>query len=217
MSSSSHQRRLIIEYWFRVILYNDISIANISKIALDFGAEYETFDRALSYKGILIENGTLAFKEGKGWGDWSVFGIIVATAGNMYHWKIKLSAPLERENAYISLNIGIIEADKCEQYQKLSWWTEVGISYFSSCGSIFLYDEVTKECKYHEYGKGFEEEDEIIMDIWLDIKDKYELSFAKNDENYGKATDVKKSMEYRLAVSICDPATKAELLSFDIQ
>ena len=82
---SRAQRRLIIEYWFRVLFHNDISIEDISKIAADF-ADRELFDSVLSCPDFTIKNGTLAFKSGIDFGKWSkhsVFGTVIAEAGAM--------------------------------------------------------------------------------------------------------------------------------------
>ena len=120
-------------------------------------------------------------------------------------------------NGCSDVNVGIIEADKCEAYQGKMWWTEAGISYFSNDGQIYQYDEITGLCKYHLYGEGFGDEESCIMDIWLDMNDKYQLSFAMNQVEFGTAANVKGSMKYRLAVCIYKPCTRIELLSSNIQ
>ena len=172
------------------------------------------FDPSMSHENIKIENGRLAFKSLKYQeeGDISVFGTMIAVPGNKYHWKLKV---IGDDVQYI--NIGIIESDKCESNKERLWWNTDGISYFSWDGCIYKPNEQRVICNSYEYGKGFKGENEVIIDIWLDLKDENELSFAQNAVEFGKASQVKESMEYRLAVSIFDADTKMELLSCDVQ
>ena len=72
------------------------------------------------------------------------------------------------------------------------WWNQDhGYSYWSEDGSIFHNDED------RDYGEQLDQDD--IVDIWLDLKDgKRELSYARNNQHFGKAFDVKEATEYKL-------------------
>ena len=214
MAPSLYARSLVFGYWFRVLIRSDISVEDIAKITLEFGNEYEIFDGSLSHQNINITNGELAFKALmlQRTGDKSVFGTVVAVLGRKYHWKLKVIG-----DEVDDINIGIIEADKCELNKNGFWWNKCGISYYSCNGHIYKYNEETELSTNYEYGKPFKNEKNVMIDIWLDLKDKNELSFAKNDEKFGKAANVKNSMKYRLAVSIWDSDTKIQILSFDIE
>ena len=174
------------------------------------------FDALLSHENIKIEDGKLAFKHPKHQttGDISVFGSMDAVPGNKYHWKVKVFGDVK---AIDDINIGIIEADKCELGKGELWWTRYGISYWSKNGMIFKYNEARGICGSHEYGKTFNNEKNVIIDIWLDLKNNNELSFAKNDEKFGTACTVQDSKNYRLAVAIYDAQTKIQLLSYDVE
>ena len=56
-----------------------------------------------------------------------------------------------------------------------------------------------------------------MIDVWLDLKDKYELSFAKNDNAFGKAFNMKQSTDYKLAIGMYGSVTTVEILSFDVK
>ena len=217
--SSKQERMLIFEYWFRVLVGYDITIKSISQIASDFGDKYEILDKSLSSEYFTIENDTLAFMKGSEYGgDMSVFGAIAADSGYAYHWKVKLFKNPDEKEDYFFINIGIIEADKTEEYKDGNWWSTAGISYFSCGGGIFQFDQATQKSKHHSYGKDFSADSkDVIVDIWLDMKDKYELSFGINGKNFGKAADVKDSLTYRLGVNMCDQSTRIELLSFELR
>ena len=139
----------------------------------------------------------------------SVFGSMVSESGDKCHWRIKLRD--DDHDKLVDINIGVIQADECRE----CWWTTVGISYYSWTGDIFQYDESTKQCEVHYYEELFDDTDEVIIDIWLDMRDKCQLSFAKHGTNFGKATDIKESMKYRLAISASN--TKVEILFYEAQ
>ena len=51
-----------------------------------------------------------------------------------------------------------------------------------------------------QYGADLEEDD--IIDIYLDLKEHHDLSFACNQDHYGKAFDVEQNTKYKLALSL---------------
>ena len=53
------------------------------------------------------------------------------------------------------------------------------------------------------------------MDVFLDLKDKAELSFGKNQERFDKAFDLKTDTNYKLAVSLKN-TSEIEMISFQI-
>ena len=56
--SSSAQRKIIVEYWFRVLIGLDILIDDILQIALKFAKEYEKFvyDESFSNSALRFED-----------------------------------------------------------------------------------------------------------------------------------------------------------------
>ena len=210
--STSKERQLIFEYWFRIIIGSDISIQDISNITLKFGEKYEMFDSSLSHKSIEIQNdGQLLFLSASLCKKISGFGTVTAKSGYRYHWKLKLFG----DNVQY-INIGIIEADKCSANTSNSWWiTEYGYSYWSGDGEIYHDWSQQGIFRNHKhYGKSYGKDD--IIDIWLDLKDENQLSFAKNDETFGKAADLKQSVDFRLAVAIWFANCKIQILSFEM-
>ena len=104
--SSSENRRMIFEYWFRTLKGSNISIDDILKIVLEFAKEVEIFDVDLCAELMKIEkNGALLYKTKERWGNCNAFGSIIASSGNLYHWKIKV---IECNDCCI--NIGVVEA-----------------------------------------------------------------------------------------------------------
>ena len=109
------------------------------------------------------------------------------------------------------INLGIIEAGKCDKVSRnAGWWnTDYGYSYWSND------DEVFHNNDFYDYGDAFGKDD--IIDIWLDMKqDQRQLSFAKNNTKYGKAYQVKKSTEDKLAISVHGYGYKIESISFEV-
>ena len=203
--STNEERELILEYWFRVLIGTDISIANISQITLEFADEYESFDPDLCQDLAKIANeGKLIYKTIKKSVGCNAFGNIITTPDRIYHWKLKIIKCEDDQ-----LNIGIIEADKAKHYLEANWWfSDCGYSYWAGDGHM-----------YHKYGVPYGEKygKDDIIDVWLNLKEnKYELSFAKNDKKYGKAATVEKLKEYRLAIGMYSGVKRIELLSFEI-
>ena len=63
---TKEERQMIIEYWSRTLLSPSFSIADITKIMIEFGDQYEIFDNtAIAEKLIKIsDDGTIASAEG---------------------------------------------------------------------------------------------------------------------------------------------------------
>ena len=207
---------MIVEYWFRVSVKSEISIQDVAKVVAEFARMYERFDASLSHKEMKIENeGQLIYPASKSTLA-SAFGTMMVTPGNKYHWKLKVIG-----DDIKGINIGIIESQECSKSKSDYWWCkEYGFSYHSKNG--WLYHRVITDGSLRgsskQYGDRYGDND--VIDIWLDLKDKYELSFSKNNKDMGKASDVKKETDYKLAVGIRisnkDNPTKIELLSCDI-
>ena len=209
--SSKQTRKLVFEYWFRVIIDCDISVAEISKIASGYAAEYEMFNKSLINTNVKIEeDGQMMYLYEHADKDWSSsFGTITARSGNKYHWRLKLIGSDVR-----FINIGIIEANICKLHTDTTWWnTEYGYSYYSGDGMIYHNFKANDYCK--DYGESYQDD---IIDIWLDLKDNYQLLFAKNDMKFGKAADVKDCSDYKLAVAMWawSIGSQIKILSFEI-
>lgn len=125
----------------------------------------------------------------------SAFGSNVAIKGKIYHWRLRIG---DSNTRFWLMNIGIIEADKAkENLEEMNtwWYTNYGYSYFN--GGRILHGEIGKfSKKYNTYKSG------DIIDVWLDLKDKNTLSYARNDEYYGVAFMIPDDKEYRLALSL---------------
>ncbi len=208
---STDERTLILEYWFRTLIGSEISFSDISSIIVEFANEYEMFEPALcDMEGIKIENdGKILhkIKSEQDWDDANAFGSFVAAPGKIYNWKLKV-LPVEGKSI-IYTNIGIIEANAASESLHSSWFVhENGYSYFAGTGEIY------NNNTWWDYGDRYGKND--IIDICLDLKNKKELSFAKNGKTLGKAADIKHDMGFRLAIGMDVDTQKIELLSFEI-
>ena len=73
----------------------------------------------------------------------------------------------------------IIEAEKAEDCEDQFWWLfDHGFSYYIT-GDIF-HGKVDSLC----YGDELHKND--IIDMWLDLRENYDLRFARNGKKYGK-------------------------------
>ena len=63
-----------------------------------------------------------------------------------------------------------------------------------------------------KYGPELKKDD--IIQVCLDLKDNYELSYVVNDQRLGKAFDVKKETAYKLAISLY--VGRMSLLSYKV-
>ena len=193
--SAEYRRRMIVEYWFRVIIGSDISIENIVGIALKFAKDYEQFHADLSHTQLKIENeGRVVVNETYSYSQHNAFGIMTAKPGNVYHWKIKIV-----ESTSNNINIGIIEADKYAEYlqDKTSWWSQSdGYSYWATNGRFYHESSTGKP-----YGENYRVND--IVHVYLDLSDGVnELSFGKNEKRFGKAANVKDSTNHKLGIAM---------------
>ena len=108
-------------------------------------------------------------------------------------------------------NIGIIEANGLkmeddEDDDLWGWWVRPwGYAYFVT-GSCYHNSD------YFKYGDQCFQGDTV--EICLDLIN-YELSFARNGKNYGKAFDIKHDKTYKLAVSI--NSGSLSLVSFEVK
>ena len=207
--STKEQRQLVIEYWFRILIGECITIDDISNIINDFGNVYDKFDPDSSSNSVTFENNDsmITFHQTTNSDTCNVFGTEVAKPGKMYHWKLKLGELGEKY-----LNVGIIEADKCEVEQdSADWWNNAyGFAYYLVDGDIWNNGE------FINYGEQCEMGDIIV--IYLDLRDnKYELSFARNDKKFGKAANMRHATEYKLVTGGSFTSTKkVEILMFEI-
>ena len=204
MSTSPELRQIIIEYWSRIFLCLSIHIQDIAKIMVEYGDETEEFVPSISSKEMKFDNSNLTvYYHGNGDGEWvNAYGMIEAYPGCTYHWKLKL---IEEDT---EPNIGIIESTKHKESASTDngWWNEsFGYSLFQD-GDIYHHEH------WGPYAVAIGKND--IVDIFLDLKENYEISFAVNDKKYGKAYDVNKETNYRLAIGLYNG--KISLISFEI-
>ena len=109
------------------------------------------------------------------------------------------------------LNLGIVSIDYSKQnYFQTSWWNKPNsYSYLSNNGWLYSGNPSRK------YGEIYGTDD--IIDIWLDLRDnKNGISFAKNGKNLGKAADINKDIEYRLAIGMYGDSKTIEVLSLEV-
>ena len=203
---SNAVKQLIIECWFRKLIELELSIEDIAKIIIEFADEYEQFDPEKTSKDLKLENDNLdvylptiaSLLTARS------FGLLDATPGRKYHWKIKILDEM-------SGNIGIIEADKYISFSKGTdgwWYYPYGYAYYSGKDLYNDYENTT----YIVYGEEYDVDD--IIDVWLDLKDNYDLSFGKNEKKFGKAFDLKKDTTYKLAIGLYSGGVR--LMSFEI-
>eukprot|EP01084_Bolivina_argentea_P261871 442706_1 len=163
----------------------------------------ERFHKKHKFKTISLENGNSIIRTTEDKMVMCAFGSVeCGEAGKIYHWKIQI---LEGKD----VNVGVIFSDQCKKNRKDMWWiTEEGYSYWGDDGQIYHSD------KYKKYGDTYAAGDTI--DCWLNLK-KYHISFAKNDNKYGKAFKVNKEKSYRFGVGLSGHPHTSQLLQFDIQ
>ena len=198
---------MIVEYWFRKLIALSIATEDISKIILNFAKIYDAFIGCSDNTSTEIENEGLLMVKKNDDNIGTVFGTVTAKPGKgIYHWRLKII-----ECDHKDINLGIVEANKCDEItNNRGWWGEdYGYSYWSGDGEVFHNND------FHEYGDAFGQDD--VIDIWLDMdQDQRELSFAKNDTRYGRAYQVKESTEYKLAITVYGDGYIIELMSFEL-
>ena len=165
---------------------------------------YDEFHESLNTELISIENnGITSICKGKSSGRvQSAFGKLIVCPGMKYYWKIKL---IEIEDG--CLCIGVVESDKPFMATSLWWNKSWGYAYYCSAGHLFNDD-------WRKYGEELSNNGDII-EIWLDLKDDYTMSYAGNCKSYGIAFDMNKSTKYRLAIGMWKSAKRIELLQFE--
>ena len=205
------ERELVVEYWYRTLLSVSLSCDDITKIIVEFGEAFERFEESLASKCIKIEDdGTVLLSQATRYACNNAFGVFRAISGYTYHWKLQIMQSMTFNK--FQANIGIIEADKCEECLPASaplWFCSgIGYAYYSGDGNAW---------HMHFYGKEYGETytDNDVIDIRLDLKDNYMVSWGKNEKDYGKGFDVKQDTGYKLAIGIY--YGKVKLISLDIK
>ena len=191
---------MIIEYWFRQFIVNAavISLNDITEKMVQFGNEYEYFDPLISSKRIEFIDDNLTLQKQAG-GVCSAYGFINATPAKLYRWKLELL-----EDCY-SANIGIIEVNSLAKNDGV--WDN-GIRFYQG-GSVHSYR--TTDMKY---SKSVQKGD--IIEMCLDLKDKYTLSYIINNKNFGVTpSGPKRKTQYKLAIGFYQKG-KVRLVSWDI-
>ena len=105
---------MIPKYWFRVLFTSSL-ISDVSHLIMKFLAEFDSFDMSMIGTSLRVEDdNTMVTKHPHSRGSSGAFGTIIATPGQIYHWKIKImNTPWsESFNHTMKGEIGIIEADK---------------------------------------------------------------------------------------------------------
>ena len=199
--SGSHctdiMREIIVGYWFRTLISYDISIDSISKIIISFSQIYEQFVDHDSHGGEMVtidsDGKVLSCKYQAGY---TAMGSIVTANGYKYHWTLKIIA-MEYD-----IYTGITDIAKNWDYT-YAWW---------SYGGLRRREEGQVNNNYaNDEGYG----ENHTVHIWLDLSDdKRELSFGRNDQDFGKAFDVT-STQYKLAILIYG-TTELEIIDFEI-
>ena len=209
---ASMERQLIVANWFRKLIEFDLSIQDISKIIIELGDPYEQFDPEETNKYLKLDNDNLDVNLTSEHDEFvlvvvSSFGLTETSPGHKYHWKIQALDGMKGGN------VGIIKANACSSYKyetNANWWGDTaGYAYYSVTGALYHNYQRTSS---RPYADGFGTND--IIDVWLDLKDNYTLSFGKNGKSYGKAFDVNRDMTYKLAVGLYSGGLR--LISFEI-
>ena len=202
--TSKPVREFVISYWYRTTTasFESFSIEDIIKIIIEYGQPIEKFVASTVHQQLIIENEGRILRDHKNSGSQlSGFGSFTAKPESKCHWRVKIV------NDRTSTNIGIIEASKYAENKSTGWWwCKFGFSLFHN-GKIYS-SGVVREYQADTYHKG------DIIDVWLDLKDNFDLSFGKNGKEYGKAFDVKHDTDYKLAVSLMRGVV-LELVSFE--
>lgn len=209
--SSRRERELIAAYWYRTLLCLELSFDDIIKIVIEFGEAFECFEKSLMSQNMNVnDDGTILTQTSSlfKYKTVNAFGVFTAVPGHRYHWKVQLIQVENEQGKETRTNIGVIEADKYkENLDKLWCCRGNGYSYYSDDGDIYHEQYVGDK-----YGDKYSSGD--IIDIRLDLKDNYSISWGKNGNDYGKGFNVMEEMEYKLAIGIY--YGKVKLLSLEI-
>ena len=204
MSKSAEvQKELIIEYWCRKLLCVSYSIQDIAKIIIEFGKEYDEFDPSLSSEDMRFadDNLTAFFSEDSHEFMLMTTGIATANPGAKYNWKIKLMEEGTEPN------IGIMEAEQSDKKDTFFFSKPSGFSYYQD-GNLYNVRKIGDQ-----YGPELKKDD--VVEICLDLKENYDLSFVVNEVKLAKAFDVKHHTPYKLAISMY--AGKVSLISYTVK
>lgn len=160
----------------------------------------EKFHPKHKYKTIEIGQGGSLIRTTEDKSVMCAFGSIECSEeGKTYQWKIQI---IEGND----VNLGVIFSETCKKNKKQMWWlADEGYSYWGDDGQIYHSD------KYKKYGAKYGAGD--VIDVILNLK-KYNVSFAKNGEKYGKAFKVNKEKGYRLGVGVSGGGHVLQLISF---
>ena len=196
MSTKTSEHIVIIEYWFRVLCQSSISITDIIKIIDEFASEYESLDLSISADKFSYheENGMIYLEEDEEWTTGTAYGLIIATPGRKYHWKIKF---VKKKQDYFRTNIGVINTTNAPYVSKHgSWWNAKGAySYYDFNGDVYSGDFPAKR-----YGETYKCGDTI--DIWLDLRDdKNTIAWDKNGRKSDKEVKVAPNTDYRFVMT----------------
>ena len=181
-------------------------IDDIVNLINTFGKTLETFDPDLIYSALQVDDGYETITNPEGSYQKSAFGKMIAVKGRIYHWTVKIDEDVYGRDPYI--NIGIFDANKAKNNLDGCWWKkEYGYSYFKS-GTIWSYSSEinTKYGTRHKAGD--------IIEMWLDLKDKYTLSYAKNDKHFGVAFKIPSNTSYRFGLNVA--RGKVTIIAFEI-
>ena len=109
MSTKAEQQELVIEYWYRILLNLDLSIADISKLIIEFAKQFEKLDPSNTHHSLgLNENGDILTRLSHPGSSTSSFGTALTVSGHKYHWRIKI---LKVPSEVRAINIGVVVAD----------------------------------------------------------------------------------------------------------
>ena len=208
--SNRRQRELIIEYWYRALLSISYSLNDIVKIIIEFGKIMDRFDKELVHKSITMNHDGSELSKIKQFkkqtmANSNAFGTFTATPGRIYRWKLKMMKIVDK-TSYLDVDIGVIEADEATSLYKRWCCYADGYSYNKN-GKIYHYSYAGTS-----YGQQYTEND--IIDVLLDLKAAYDISWQRNGNIFGKGFDVKKEKDYKLAVGI--HCGNVKLIAFEI-
>lgn len=210
------QSQLVIEHWFRTSCglleppQDPIALAIAYSLLHD---QEETFNVDLSHPTFQFDDERClsidsAFHSATEFAFHSAFGSKVTCDDRQYRWRLQIE---EMKGMSANVNIGVMNANQCEDYQQALWWlTDIGYSYFSGNGAFYHKDVATfggSKSYGEEYGAG------DVIEIILDLKE-HSIAFGLNGNQYSWQS-VQKGVSYRLAIGIsvgCKMTIK--LLSF---
>mmetsp|Transcript_18593 Transcript_18593/g.29465 ORF Transcript_18593/g.29465 Transcript_18593/m.29465 type:complete len:300 (+) Transcript_18593:152-1051(+) len=163
----------------------------------------ERFHPKQHFKSMVVEGGGSVLKTTESKSVMCGFGTVECDeAGKTYHWKVQIVQGKD-------VNLGVIWTEHCKKNKKEMWWLgDEGYSYWGDDGQIYHSD------KYKKYGATYGEGD--VIDIWLNLK-KYNISFAKNGEKYGKAFKVDKTHAYRFGCGVAGHPHVLQMLEFSVE